>query len=334
MTPMAKPTPTYYVLHGDDVFAIEEFVARMRAQMGDSTTADLNSAAFDARTATVADVFNAVSALPFLGDKRLAVVDGWLSWLVRSGAGQSGKDQLRQIVDQLPGLPDWARLVFLERTVLKDSHPVLKAAHGDGRAYVKTFHLPKNPRQWLQKRAAFYEVALEPGAVEALAAVVGDNLVAADNELFKLAAYVGEQGTVRAADVAALTHYLPEESVFAMVDALGRRDGRTAMRLLHRLLGDDRGAGLGLLAMIVRQFRLLIQAREHLDDGGGRGSALAQALHVPGFVAQKLETQSRNFSLADLEAVYHTLLDIDRRVKTGQVEAPLALDTLIAALCE
>lgn len=334
MTPMAKPTPTYYVLHGDDAFAIEAFVAHMRAQMGDPTTADLNSASFDARTATVADVFNAVSALPFLGDKRLVVVDGWLSGLARPAAGQSGKDQLAQVVHQLPALPDWARLVFLERTALKDSHPVLKAACGDSRAYVKTFHLPKNPRQWLQKRAAYYEVAIEPGAVEALAAVVGDNLIAADNELFKLAAYVGPAGTIRAADVAALTHYVPEESVFAMVDALGRRDGRTAMRLLHALLGDDRGAGLGLLAMIVRQFRLLIQAREHLAGGGGHGSALAQALHVQGFVAQKLEAQSRNFSLADLEDIYRTLLDIDRRVKTGQVEAPLALDTLVAALCE
>jgi DNA polymerase-3 subunit delta len=148
---------------------------------------------------------------------------------------------------------------------------------------------------------------------------------------------VGERATITEADVAQLTHYVPEESVFALVDALGQRDGRTAARVLHQLLDAERdttSGAMGLFAMIVRQFRLLIQAREFLAMGRGRGPALAKELRVHKFVAGKLEKQSRNFTLEDLEAIYRRLLDLDRRIKTGKIDPVLALDTLIAGLSD
>lgn len=329
---MPRPVPTFYVFHGDDVFRIEEEVAKMRARMGDSATADLNTVAFDERTATLADVMNAASALPFLADKRLVVVTGWLSWLARSGAGKTGKDTLDQLAAQLPGLPDWARLVFVERETLKETHPVLRAAAADPRGYVQNFALPKDPTQWIARRAEHYGAQIEPAAVQALASVVGNDLVAADNELFKLAAYTGGERPIAEADVATLTPYVPEQSVFDMVDALGQRDGQTAIRLLRRLLAD--GEALGLFAMIVRQFRLLLQAKEHLVTGQGHGPALVKALNVHRFVGEKLERQSRNFTLADLESIYRRLLELDRRIKTGQIDPELALETLVAGLSE
>ncbi len=327
----SKPTPTFYLLHGDDIFSLEEDVAAMRAKMGDDpATADLNMTSFEGKTATVADVFNAVSALPFLSDRRLCVVDGWLAWLSRAGAGKAGKDTLQQIADQLPDLPDWARLVFVERETLKDSNPVVKVARENPRGYVKTFRQPSNPFKWIEARAAYYGASIDGQAVQALAAITEGNLIRADNELFKLAAFVGPGETITEAHVAALTTYVPEQSIFEMVDALGRRDGQTATRLLQRLLEDS--DPLSLMGMVVRQFRLLLQAREHLDLGGGRGAALAQALHVHSFVAGKLETQARNFSLADLEEVYQHLLALDRSIKTGKIEPDLALQTLVARL--
>ena len=327
----SKPTPTFYLFHGDDIFTLEEDVANMRARMGDDpATADLNTVSFDGKTASVADVFNAVSALPFLSDKRLCIVDGWLTWLSRSGAGKTGKDTLAQIAEQLPGLPDWARLVFVERETLKDTNPIVKVAREDPRGYIKTFRQPRDPLGWIQARAAHYGAEIDGRAAQALAGLIGQDLIRADNELFKLAAYAGPGQTITETHVAALTTYVPEESVFEMVDALGRRDGQAATRLLQRLLED--ADPLSLMGMIVRQFRLLLQAREHLDLGGGRGQALAQALHVHSFVAGKLETQSRNFTLADLEDVYRHLLELDRSIKTGKIAPDLALQTLVARL--
>lgn len=329
-----KETPTFYIFHGDDIFAMEEDVSGMLAKMGDPTTADLNTARFDGRSASVADVFNAACAMPFLSDKRLVIVDGWLAWLARSGAGKTGKDTLQSIAEQVVDLPDFARMVFLERSSIKDTNPVMKAARTDKRGYVKTFRQPKNIPSWIQSRAAHYGCEIEGPAMQALHAVTDGDMVRLDGEIFKLASYVEPGQPITERDVAALTPYVPEQSVFDMVDALGRRDGRTASRLLHKLLqgDDDKNGAMSLFAMIVRQFRLMIQARAYLEAGKGRGAALAKVLGIHSYPAGKIEQQCRNFSLEDLETIYRRLLDIDRRVKTGKIDPVLALDMFVAAL--
>jgi DNA polymerase-3 subunit delta len=81
----------------------------------------------------------------------------------------------------------------------------------------------------------------------------------------------------------------------------------------------------------VRQFRLLIQAREVLDHGGGEGQLVSDTGMHP-YVAGKTISQVRPFSMARLVEVYHRLLEIDEAVKTGQIDIDIAMDTFITAL--
>jgi len=86
-----------------------------------------------------------------------------------------------------------------------------------------------------------------------------------------------------------------------------------------------------LWGMVVRQFRLLIQAREILD-GRGNKDDVARALHVHPFVAEKTAGQAARFSIESLESIYRKLLRIDEEVKTSQLTLDLALDTLVVEL--
>jgi DNA polymerase-3 subunit delta len=83
--------------------------------------------------------------------------------------------------------------------------------------------------------------------------------------------------------------------------------------------------------MIVRQFRLLLEAREIMDDGGN-AEDVAKTLHQHPFVARKVTEQAKHFDLSTLAAIYHQLLMIDVDSKTGQMEGDVALDILIARL--
>jgi len=123
--------------------------------------------------------------------------------------------------------------------------------------------------------------------------------------------------------------YAGETSVFDMVDALGARNGREALRLLHRLLEQDEA--LRLFGMVVRQFRLLLLTRAMLD-AGARDTEIASVLKTPPFVVRKLMGQVRNFSLPQLKELYHKLRDIDEAIKTGQTEGDVALDMLVTTL--
>ncbi|NDJ86314.1 MAG: DNA polymerase III subunit delta [Chloroflexi bacterium] len=309
---MARKKPTFYVFHGEDEFSIKSRVDDFRQQMGD----DLNISEFDGTKSSPAEILAAARAIPFLADRRLVIVYGMLAFLGRRGASKALKEQLSALVAALPGLPETARLVFVEPQTLSNSHPVIKLIGEEPAGYAKEFNAPKNPSSWIIRQSATYGVEIEPRAANALAGVIADDLRKADNELFKLAAYVGPGGTITEREVSLLTPYVAEGNIFALVDALGQRDGKTAMSLLHHKLYIDEQDPMQLFGMIIRQFRLLIQAREIIDAGGNQHT-VAEALGIHKFVAQKVSQQARGFTLAQLERIYHHLLELDIAVKGG-----------------
>ena len=126
-----------------------------------------------------------------------------------------------------------------------------------------------------------------------------------------------------------LTAQEQEGDIFAFTDALGERDSAKAMDQFQRL--TDRADVVELAPMIHRQFRLLIQAREIMDEGG-RAAQIEKELGVLSFIAQKLEKQARLFKLPQLLAIYQRLLKIDEDMKTGGMPGDVAFELFIADL--
>lgn len=333
---MSKPTITFFILHGSDTLRVEEETAKLRAQMGDDPNADMNISEFDGEQVSVPEVLNAVTSFPFLAEKRLVIVKNLLTHITRKGAGETGKQAVARLERDLPGLPEWARLVFVERDALAESHPIIKLARANQTGYEKAYNAPKDSTQWIIKRARDeYGAEIEPRAAQALASVTGEDLRRADNELIKLVSYVNEERPINEDDVAALTPYVAEANIFTMVDAIATGKGDVALALLHRLLEADPADGsFGLYGMIVRQFRLLLLAKEHLALHGSR-AGLKEALGLRSdYPANKAADQSRAFTLAQLEEIYRVLHDYDLQMKTGRIAPELALDLFIAGVAQ
>jgi DNA polymerase-3 subunit delta len=325
---MAAPTKTFYLFHGTDDIAIDEAVERLRASMGEF--GEMNTSDLDGETATMPEVLNDVSSYPFLGDKRLVIVKGLVAHLTRKGAGETGKRGLEQLIAEAPTLPEHARLVLVERGLVDEKNKLLQTLNGLPNGFVRAYNVPADLTGWIDKRAEQYGAEVEPRAAEALANLVGSDLRRLDNELVKLADYALPRTVITEDDVAALTPYVAEANIFQMVDAMSSGDARTALRLLHRLLLDKNNTIFSVYGMIQRQFRMLILAREHLDNGGGSG--LSSVLGVRPFAADSFARQARAFTMADLEAIYHKLLDTDIAMKTGEMDPELAVDLLITSL--
>jgi len=113
------------------------------------------------------------------------------------------------------------------------------------------------------------------------------------------------------------------------VDAVGSQNGRQAQKLLRRLL-DERDA-FELFALVIRQFRLLLQAREVMEEGGNLPE-VTSALGQHPFVAEKVFNQAKRFSLGSLQGIYRHLLVMDESAKTGVMTLDLSLETFIVEL--
>ena len=326
-------SPTFYIFHGDDSISRGDALAKMRAAMGDD--GDLNISEFDGAETTVPEILAAAKSYPFLAEKRLVIVKGLISHITRRGAGQAGKAATDQLIEALPGLPEYARLVLVENESLTEKNRLLNGAKTLSNGYIAKFEAPRNLTGWIIKRAGDeYDAEITPQAASAIASVVNDDLLRADNELFKLVCYVEDGRPISEDDVAALTPYVPEASVFEMVDALATGDGKRALELIHQSLRDNpKDPGFALFTMIVRQFRLLLMAKDHINRGGGSGApAISRELRVQPFVAGKLSAQSRAFSLEQLDAILKRLQRYDQDMKTGRIEPRLALDLLVSSL--
>jgi DNA polymerase-3 subunit delta len=330
---MAKPTPVFYIFHGDNDLAIDGELAAMHSRMGEN--GDLNTTRFDGEQTSVSNIMGAAMAFPFLADKRLVIVRDLLTWITRKGAGETGKKAVELLINEIPALPDWARLVFVEREKLPDSNKLIKLAQSDPRGYEKAFTTPSDSTDWIIARArTTYNVSIDPQAAAALAAVTSyekrADLRRADSELFKLVAYTGG-APITEEHVATLTPYAAEAIVYTMIDALAERRADRAIGLLHQLLEQGENV-FSVYANIVRTFRLLVVAREALDTGKKIADVAAEMNMKSTYPLEKAFRQAKGFTLVQLETVYRRLRDYDRDMKTGAIDPVLALDLLIASL--
>ena len=83
--------------------------------------------------------------------------------------------------------------------------------------------------------------------------------------------------------------------------------------------------------MIVRQFRLLVQAKACMEEGL-RPDEIAKTVGMHPFVAKKIIKQGQSFSMKQLKQIYNHLLEIDVGVKTGKTDMAIALNLLVATL--
>lgn len=314
----------FYVFHGDDSHSQREALAKQMAKYGDPALLDLNTTRL-AGAISFSQLQQAAGSMPFLATVRLVIVRDLF-------ASKPDKAFMDKLLAFLPTMPESTRLFFLESKALSEKHTVIKLAEQDKNGYVKLFALPEGValERWIREAVAERNGRIHPKASALLAANIGSNLDILTQEIEKLVLYKGDNSEINDADVALLSPYVAEASIFDLVDALGNRNGRKASLLLQQKFsaGED---PFSLFPMIIRQFRLLIQVKE-LANSGERPPAISQALKMHSFVAGKLYQQSQGFSLNQLEQIYHHLLDIDIGVKTGRQDMTTALLLLVAAL--
>ncbi|MCB9423258.1 MAG: DNA polymerase III subunit delta [Ardenticatenaceae bacterium] len=316
----------FYIFHGQDTHSQKEMLAKLTAKLGDPGLLDLNTTRLEGAV-SLTQLQQACNAMPFLAKVRLVLVTNLLS-------SKPDKSLLKGLADFLPQLPETTRLVFMESDALPGNHRLIKLAEELDTGFVKQFDLPEGGAldRWVKQQVEERNGRISPHAAHVLASNVGSDLGILENEIEKLVLYKGTEETIEVQDVGLLSPYAAEASIFDLVDAIGNRNGRQAAILLQKKLQEGTDP-FYLFTMIVRQIRLLIQARE-LADEGQRPPAISKAMNVHSFVASKLYQQAQQFSLPQLEQIYRHMLEVDVGVKTGRNDMVTALNLLVAGMTE
>ncbi|HSO27743.1 MAG TPA: DNA polymerase III subunit delta [Anaerolineales bacterium] len=333
---MAEEKPVVYLLHGEDELAITQFIAEVQNKLGDSSLVAMNLTTLDGRTFNLDELLSVAAAAPFLAERRIVVLTHFSAKLSQPAAQE-------RFILTLERLPRTTALLLVEYETLDNNYLRSKNkvkvrrvfdwadSVGNSWVYMRNFALPRGGAmtRYIMDAARAAGGQFSHQAADLLTSLVGDNTRLAVNEVEKLLTYVNFHRPVEVDDVQLLTADSSEPDIFALVDAIGARDGRLALGTLHELLEVQ--DALSLLGMTARQFRLIMITREVLD-AGGREAEIIKKARVHPFVAGKLIPQARNFDLPTLKAIYRRLLDMDEAHKTSGTPLDLALHTLIVSL--
>ena len=326
-----------YIYHGADDFTIVQTLEKIKGKLGDREALATNITNLDGGQLTVDQLKAVCDAMPFLAENRLVIVKGLLERFEpkRRTRGQTKitkkQDGHAELAKYITEIPDSTTLVLMDNEV-KSGNPLLKLI--SRKAEVKSFPLLRGARlkQWIQKRVADEGGRITPQAVDQMANMVGSKLWVMSSEIEKLLLYASGRG-IEEDDVRKVVSYAQEFSVFNLVDAVIDFRVQLAERLLQYLL--QRGASPAqLLVMLTRQVRLIVRARE-ISRQGLAESEVRSRLGIPqDWVLRKTLEQARRYSVPRLKEVYSQLLETDMAIKTGKYDGELALNILIAELCQ
>lgn len=331
---MSKPVPVVYILHGEDQLEMDKFVDVLHSRLEDSGVQMMNITRFDGRALDFRELQASVLAVPFMTRRRIVE-------LINPLAALGNEDAKSRFIELLNQVPATTAFVILHASPLTENRARRRgefhwlenwAEKNPDRAFIRLFSLPRGGAmvRWILDTAQDLGGSFSEDAAELLASLLGSDTSLAHHEIEKLLAYVDYKRSVTVEDVEVVSVSLPQGDIFKLVDAISMQEGVQATRMLHTLLEIQDPASI--FSMVVRQFRLLILARELADLGGGPDDLVREYKVKPKthpYVANKIFTQVRRFRMPELVAAYQRLLQIDQEVKTGLVPLDLELDIFV-----
>ncbi len=335
------------VFHGDDDFGISQAVGRLRDGLGADGLAESNTIVFEGRDFVPGAVVAAARTVPFLAPSRLVIVRGLLRRLDTTARTRRGGDDTAPMRadgwdtfgEELNGLPETTELVFVDvfppgtgERRLRPNGAALRALAPAGDTDVREFAAPRGRavQDWIREQVAAENARASGPAIARLADLIGPNLRLLDQEIRKLALYVGDR-PIEPADVDLQVAPAREASIFAAVDAIVERRPGIAMRSLYRLL--DGGASVQyILVMLARQVRMLLLAK-HLRGKGVDDAEIGSRIGLrAGFALRKTLEQTGRFTPDYLARAHRDLLDAELETRSGALDQRLVLEMLVARL--
>jgi len=154
----------------------------------------------------------------------------------------------------------------------------------------------------------------------------GNDIWSLNKEIDKLISYkLGKK--INGDDVSLFISDKVQNNIFKTIEALGTKNKKLALNLIEKHLFQGENE-IYLLTMIVYQFRNLIRVIDLLS-AKNLPKDIIKKTGIHPFAFQKIVQQVKNFNRVRSEQIYRNILDTEIAIKTGKMEARLALESLI-----
>lgn len=308
--------PQLLLIYGEEDILIEEIVKRYIEEF---KVDQFNYSRIDSDNIDGENLEQLIYSPPLFAEARVVVFDNF-NQVFQTKASQEN------FISILENISKTLTRIILIATQMPDRRLRLYKRINKIGIVVESKQLTINEQyQWLRRELKRRNIFMSSEVEQEFLLQVGASLRNLTNELDKISSYKEDSnGVVSLEDVINVVSPSIESSIFRCVDALGQLDIKNAMQELEMLWAANEPP-LRVLAMIVRQMRLLYQTKLLLNEKANNNK-IRKELGVPNFVSNKLQSQSYNFSTKDLKEQLISLRKLEESIKTGQVKPHYAIE--------
>jgi DNA polymerase III subunit delta len=312
-----------YVLHGDEDFLKRQVVAALRTLVLGAEDNSFGLSTYAGDNAEFAAVHDELQTLPFLGSRRLVVVENADAFVTN----------FRPLLEKYAGQPAATGVLVLDVTTWPGNTRLAKLIPSAGTIVCKA-PAPYKVADWcVQWAASQHGKQLTAAAARLLVELVGTEMGQLDQELLKLAIYVASARRISEEDVDKLVGSSRGEKMWKIFDAIGAGQSGEALRILDRLF-DQGEEPLRILGAFSMQLRRLAQVARLHEQGQPLPAAVNEAGVLP-FAQKSTEQQLRHLGRARVDRLYDWLVETDLGLKgSSQLPPRTLLERLVVRLAQ
>ena len=341
-----------YLVFGDDEALVTEAVEAIRRRAVTDDLGDFDWERLDASSADIDEILASANRIPVASERRLVVVTE-----AQLYAKPERKQEAARLAKAVRALPQASCLVLVARSVVSGRSKsgvlpsVLEKAIREVGAIVRCSALDAaGMADWAVRYAREFGKDLHRPAAQRLVAP-GDDRIGLRHSLDKLIAYVGDRSAIGLDDVDAVVAQAPEDVMFRLIDAVSGRRVGDALVLLRRAAQFETKAptlAAKFTALLLRQLRLLWQAKELVADGVApnrlKDAVGAYEADLPregsitsiAWKAPALARDASRWSRSDIADAVRLLVECDAANKgeeSGSADTMANLEQLVVRLC-
>ncbi|SET61844.1 DNA polymerase III, delta subunit [Oceanobacillus limi] len=317
-----KQLPNILLLYGTETY----FIQKLKDQVVKNLDED-NLSTYDLSETPIQEVIGDAETYPFFGEQKVIIATNPVFLKAKSDKLTFEHD-LNVLERYLQSPVDYSVVVFIaayekidERK--KISKLLKKTALVAECNPVKEFELSK----WIKNLSDQYRITIRDDAYEIIENELSNNLNILENELAKIALYVGEDGVVTKDIAEELISHTVSSSSLRLVDTVIEGDLQKAISIYKDLekMKEEPIAMIGLLAF---QFRTILRVKLLKQKGYTQFQMQKQIGGHP-YVIKVAMSREAKFTTERLQQIIDRLATADAVMKQGKMEKELAFELLL-----
>lgn len=321
-----KEVDPVYLIYGTEPYFVQNIKTGIeKALYSNHDEADISI--YDLEETPVEAAVTDAETYPFFSDKKLIIANNPV-FLKAGNDKLSFEHQTSKLEQYLEAPAPYSILVIIAPyEKLDERKKIVKLLKKTATVAlcepVKDHHF----NQWIDRIAKENGITVEPAAHEIFEAELAGNLHMLQNELKKMALYIGQNGMITKPLAEQLISRTANSTAIGLVDAVIAKDLNQAIRIYQDLekMKEEPIALIGLLAF---QFRTILRVKLMKAKGYSQ-QQMQKQLGIHPYVVKIAMSREKSFSVERLETIVKKLAETDARMKLGRMDKRLAFELLL-----